>query len=265
MSSIIKFNLFKYDPYIHAYPEIHTYNIPVKKNQVHIEMMLDFLIDFHNHIDETISFRRSCREGIRGSCAMNINGRNSLACTHKIDWNHYFNIYNLDFFPLPHMTIIKDLTIYMDNFFEQYKHINPFLIQKILINNNKNKELLLFKPKNENLQSKNERMLLNGSYECILCACRSSSCPSYWWNRDIYLGPAVLLQAYRWIYDNRDDYLIERLINLNDIYKIYRCHLILNCTEVCPKNLNPANAISSIQILIEKLNSNFNNYLTNKI
>jgi succinate dehydrogenase/fumarate reductase iron-sulfur protein len=254
MNSIIKFNLLKYDPYVHAYPEIHTYNIPIKKNNIQIEMMLDFLIDFHHNIDESITFRRSCREGICGSCAMNINGINSLACTHKIDWNFKYTIRNLDFFPLPHMTIIKDLVVYMDNFFEQYKHINPFLMQNVLINKYKKLEFLLSRPTKENIQSKEERTLLNGSYECILCACCSSSCPSYWWNRSMYLGPAVLLQAYRWVYDSRDDYLLDRLISLNDTYKIYRCHLILNCTEVCPKNLNPANAISSIKILIDKLN-----------
>jgi succinate dehydrogenase / fumarate reductase iron-sulfur subunit len=256
MNNFLKLNLFKYDPYVHAYPEIHSYHIPLINTQIQMEMMLDFVIDFHNNIDSTLVYRRSRREGICGSCAMNINGLNTLACTHKIDWNQISYIQNIDIFPLPHMTIIKDLVVSMDNFFEQYKYINPYLKQNIPTLKNIKLELELFRPTKENIQFKNERILLNGSYECILCACCSTSCPSYWWNRDVYLGPAILLQAYRWIVDSRDDFLLERLTILNDIYKIYRCHLILNCSEVCPKGSNPASAITSIHSLINKLGSN---------
>jgi succinate dehydrogenase / fumarate reductase iron-sulfur subunit len=255
-SSIAKYNFFKYDPYLNDSPYIQTWFLDKQQS---LPMMLDNLFLFKNIKDETYSFRRSCREGICGSCAMNINGVNTLACIHHIDTKLVHEYY---IFPLPHMPVIKDLVVCMKHFYEQYKSINPFLqTQSILSLNSILKNTLLFnfisnvefivhEPKFENKQSKKNRLLLDGLYECILCACCSTSCPSYWWNRDRYLGPAVLLQAYRWLIDSRDDYIVERLTNLNDQYKLYRCHTILNCVQVCPKNLSPAKAISNIKSLI---------------
>jgi len=241
----------KFDPAIHTTPFINVYSIPTETNGINSEMLLDFLIHFHNEIDTTFTFRRSCREGICGSCAVNINGLNTLACTYKMNWNTFLTSKSfLDVFPLPHMPIIKDLTISMKNFYEQYKQITPYLVQEIPTLNNITYEILIEIPKLENTQSKYNRDLLNGLYECILCACCSTSCPSYWWNRENYLGPAVLLQAYRWLIDSRDDALLDRLNFLDDTYKLYRCHTILNCSNACPKNLNPANAIASIKQLI---------------
>jgi succinate dehydrogenase/fumarate reductase iron-sulfur protein len=246
-------NILKYDPYLYAQPEINTYYIPLIKKKIGLEMVLDFLIEFHDNIDLSFTFRRSCREGICGSCAINFNGFNSLACTHKIMWENVTKSISFNIFPLPHMTILKDLVVFMDTFFEQYKYIVPYLNQNIAFLKNIYFEINISRPIIENKQSISERLLLNNIYECILCACRSSSCPSYWWNKELYLGPAILLQAFRWIIDSRDDFLINRLKKLNDAYKIYRCHLILNCSEVCPKGLNPAMPITSIQLLIDKM------------
>ena len=207
-------------------PYISKYNIDLNKTG---PMVLDALNKIKNEQDSTLTFRRSCREGICGSCAMNINGTNTLACLTPI--NKYKNI---KIYPLPHMQVVKDLVVNMNNFYEQYKSIQPWL------QTSKN-------PEKENLQTKKDRKKLDGMYECILCACCSTSCPSYWWNSDKYLGPAVLMQAYRWISDSRDENTKLRLQNLNDDYKLYRCHTILNCTRTCPKGLNPGKAIAEIK------------------
>lgn len=250
--------LFKYDPFLDEHPFIQY----VWSN-LYDEMVLDLLFRYHNEKDKTFSFRRSCREGICGSCAMNINGTNTLACLYRIqNYSTFVKEQEIHVYPLPHLPIIKDLVTDMKHFYEQYKSIQPFLKEKSIyfiynslineIYNYKfNMRVWFFNPTTENIQSKEDRNLLNGLYECILCACCSSSCPSYWWNRDEYLGPAVLLQSYRWIIDTRDDFLFDRLNYLNDVYKLYRCHTILNCTQCCPKKLNPAQAISSIKSLIE--------------
>ncbi|MFI0478938.1 MAG: succinate dehydrogenase iron-sulfur subunit, partial [Candidatus Rhabdochlamydia sp.] len=177
------------------------------------------------------------REGICGSCAMNIDGTNTLACTKAIsDIKGDVNIY-----PLPHMNVVKDLVVDMSHFYSQYESIKPWIENSSAPDNS------------EILQSIEEREKLDGLYECILCACCSTSCPSYWWNGDKYLGPAILLQAYRWLADSRDEATAERLDMLEDPFKLYRCHTIMNCTKTCPKGLNPAKAIASIkQMMIER-------------
>jgi succinate dehydrogenase / fumarate reductase, iron-sulfur subunit len=195
-------------------------------------MVLDALIKIKNEVDSTLTFRRSCREGICGSCAMNIDGTNTLACLKPIDSiKGVVKIY-----PLPHMNVVKDLVPDLNLFYAQLKSIKPWI----------QTDSVHVKGK-ERLQSPEERDRLDGLYECILCACCSTSCPSYWWNGDKYLGPAVLLQAYRWIIDSRDENTKERLDELEDDFKLYRCHTIMNCTKTCPKGLNPAKAISKIK------------------
>lgn len=273
MNNKLKINLFKYDPFTDSNPYIQVWyfdlNEKIKKEQTNSEMLLDTLFYIHNQLDETLSFRRSCREGICGSCAMNINGVNTLSCLYRVNYLDMLNSKNnnntLNIFPLPHMPILKDLVVCMKHFYQQYKSIDPFLkehsifdltntvLYKNNFETNSNVIINLSKPLIENIQSKADRNLLDGLYECILCACCSTSCPSYWWNRDKYLGPAVLLQSFRWIIDTRDDHLINRLNYLNDVYKLYRCHTILNCTQCCPKGLNPAKAISNIKGFIELL------------
>ncbi|UAT43053.1 succinate dehydrogenase iron-sulfur subunit [Anaplasmataceae bacterium AB001_6] len=199
-------------------------------------MVLDGLIQIKEEIDQTLSFRRSCREGICGSCAMNINGQNKLACLTSMKKFSKIVIY-----PLPHMPVIRDLITDLKLFYENYHSVKPWL------QNDK-------KPMDgkERLQSIEDRAKLDDLYDCILCACCSTSCPSFWWNGDKYLGPAALLQAYRWIIDSRDDNKKERLKELNDAFKLYRCHTITNCVHVCPKNLNPAKAIENIKKEISK-------------
>ena len=194
-------------------------------------MVLDGLIHIKNHIDGTLGFRRSCREGICGSCAMNINGKNTLACLQPIEDN-------MSIYPLPHMPIIKDLIPDMKNFYKQYKEIKPWLQSS----NNSN---------TQHLQSPEDRKKLDGMYECILCACCSTSCPSYWWNSDEYLGPAVLMQAYRWIEDSRDESTKERMEFVDDAMKLYRCKSIMNCSNTCPKGLNPGKAIGELKKKID--------------
>ncbi|KJH51412.1 putative succinate dehydrogenase [ubiquinone] iron-sulfur subunit, partial [Dictyocaulus viviparus] len=200
-------------------------------------MVLDALIKIKNEIDPTLTFRRSCREGICGSCAMNIGGENTLACIRKIDSD---TSKSLKIYPLPHMFVVKDLVPDMNLFYEQYGSIKPWLQRKSAVTLGE-KQLY---------QSVKEREKLDGLYECILCACCSTSCPSYWWNADKYLGPAVLMQAYRWIIDSRDDYAMERLHRMHDSYSAFKCHTIMNCTKTCPKNLNPAKAIGEIKSLL---------------
>ncbi|XP_044277124.1 succinate dehydrogenase [ubiquinone] iron-sulfur subunit, mitochondrial [Varanus komodoensis] len=212
-------------------PRMQTYEIDLNKCG---PMVLDALIKIKNEMDSTLTFRRSCREGICGSCAMNIGGGNTLACTKRIDTDlgKVTKIY-----PLPHMYVVKDLVPDLSNFYAQYKAIQPYLRKKDETNQGKE----------QYLQSIEDREKLDGLYECILCACCSTSCPSYWWNGDKYLGPAVLMQAYRWMIDSRDDYTEERLAQLQDPFSLYRCHTIMNCTKTCPKGLNPGKAIAEIK------------------
>jgi succinate dehydrogenase/fumarate reductase iron-sulfur protein len=197
-------------------------------------MVLDALIHIKNYEDKTLAFRRSCREGICGSCAMNINGKNGLACLTPI--KELNTIY-----PLPHMPIVKDLVPDMKNFYKQYKEIEPWLQGNSNLNNA------------ENLQSKEDRKKLDGLYECILCACCSTSCPSYWWNSDKYLGPAVLMQVYRWVEDSRDQNTVNRLNYVSDAMKLFRCKTIMNCTDTCPKGLNPGRAIGELKKKVDML------------
>jgi succinate dehydrogenase (ubiquinone) iron-sulfur subunit len=196
-------------------------------------MVLDALIDIKDNKDKTLAFRRSCREGICGSCAMNIDGKNTLACLTPLKEK-------MSIYPLPHMPIVKDLVCDMNNFYKQYKEIKPWLQNKKVNNDNLGMDQLL--------QTKEDRKKLDGMYECILCACCSTSCPSYWWNGDEgYLGPAVLMQAYRWIEDSRDDNTKERMEYVDDAMKLYRCKSIMNCSNTCPKGLNPGKAIGELK------------------
>ncbi|XP_055917892.1 succinate dehydrogenase [ubiquinone] iron-sulfur subunit, mitochondrial-like [Eupeodes corollae] len=202
-------------------------------------MVLDALIKIKNEVDPTLTFRRSCREGICGSCSMNIGGVNTLACISEIDTNLSKP---LKVYPLPHMYVLRDLVPDLNNFYRQYNSIQPWLQRK-----NEAKES---KGKAQYLQSLDDREKLDGLYECILCACCSTACPSYWWNGEKYLGPAVLMQAYRWIIDSRDENTKERLDQLRDPFSVYRCHTIMNCTRTCPKGLNPGRAIAEIKKLL---------------
>uniref|UniRef100_A0A915IH50 Succinate dehydrogenase [ubiquinone] iron-sulfur subunit, mitochondrial n=1 Tax=Romanomermis culicivorax TaxID=13658 RepID=A0A915IH50_ROMCU len=216
-------------------PHVQTYDVDLNKCG---PMVLDALVKIKNEIDPTLTFRRSCREGICGSCAMNISGANTLACICTIDQN---TSKPLKIYPLPHMYVVKDLVPDMTLFYEQYRSIEPWLKRKDKDFKRGDKQLF---------QTEKEREKLDGLYECILCACCSTSCPSYWWNSDKYLGPAILLQAYRWIIDSRDQYAKERLDKMRDAYSAYKCHTILNCTKACPKHLNPALAIAEIKRLL---------------
>ncbi|XP_053677272.1 succinate dehydrogenase [ubiquinone] iron-sulfur subunit, mitochondrial [Anopheles nili] len=233
-----KFQIYRWNP---DQPEQKPYN---QTYEVDLSacgpMVLDALIKIKNEMDPTLTFRRSCREGICGSCAMNIGGTNTLACISKIDGD------NLDkptkIYPLPHMYVVKDLVPDMNNFYNQYRSIQPWLQRK-----NESGEK---KGDAQYLQSVDDRAKLDGLYECILCACCSTSCPSYWWNGDKYLGPAVLMQAYRWIIDSRDESTAARLDKLKDPFSVYRCHTIMNCTRTCPKGLNPGKAIAEIKKLL---------------
>jgi succinate dehydrogenase / fumarate reductase iron-sulfur subunit len=268
-NQFICYRIFKYNPITDIQPRIDIYYYGLHEHYI---MLLDTLIAIKDYNDESLSFRRSCREGICGSCAMNINGVNKLACIYRIaqhvsDYRTHINIY-----PLPHMSIIKDLIVDMKHFYNQYKSINPFLIKKYnLISFDYLNKIYLSKfcsiiiivnsCSKENKQSKQDRKLLDGLYECILCACCTTSCPSYWWNSDKYLGPAVLLQAYRWIIDSRDDDFSNRLIYLNDDYKLNRCHTILNCIRCCPKKLSPATAIMNMKYLKDHFDIKNKNFL----
>jgi succinate dehydrogenase / fumarate reductase iron-sulfur subunit len=200
-------------------------------------MVLDGLMKIKNEIDPSLTFRRSCREGVCGSCAMNIDGTNTLACTKAIEDVKG----EVKISPLPHMPVIKDLVPDLKQFFAQYALIEPWMKTSSPA------------PSRERLQSKDEREKIDGLYECILCACCTTSCPSYWWNGDRYLGPAVLLQAYRWLVDSRDEDTGNRLDALEDPFRLYRCHTIMNCAKTCPKGLNPAKAIAGIkQMMVER-------------
>ena len=226
-----RFKVYRYDPDSGETPRMDTYEVDMDKCG---PMVLDALLKIKNEVDTTLTLRRSCREGICGSCAMNIDGTNTLACTKACsDIKGDAKIY-----PLPHMPVVKDLVPDLTNFYAQYASIKPWIRTQSA------------PPDRERLQSKEEREKLDGLYECILCACCSTSCPSYWWNSDRYLGPAILLQAYRWIADSRDEATGERLDDLEDPFKLYRCHTIMNCTRTCPKGLNPAKAIAEIKQLL---------------
>ena len=221
--------IYRYDPENKSNPRLDTY---ILNKENFGPMALDVLIYIKNHVDSTLTFRRSCREGICGSCSMNINGTNELACITNIADEGKLKIY-----PLPHLPVIKDLVPDLKNFFRQYESVQPWLINDD-------------KPLKERNQSQEDRSKLDGLVECVLCACCSTGCPSYWWNSDKYLGPATLLQAYRWIVDSRDTNKKERLSDLADKFKLFRCHTIMNCTKTCPKSLNPAKAIADIKKML---------------
>jgi succinate dehydrogenase / fumarate reductase iron-sulfur subunit len=229
------FKIYRWNPDDGANPRYDTYELDLDTTG---PMVLDALIKIKGEIDPTLTFRRSCREGICGSCSMNIDGTNTLACTQAIgDIKGEVQIT-----PLPHMEVIKDLVPDFKHFYAQYASIKPWL------------QTVTPAPANEErLQSVADRAKLDGMYECILCACCSTSCPSYWWNSDKFLGPAVLLAAYRWLADSRDEMTGERLDALEDPFRLYRCHTIMNCSNVCPKGLNPAHAIAEIKkMMVER-------------
>jgi succinate dehydrogenase / fumarate reductase iron-sulfur subunit len=223
------FEIYRWSPDDDENPRVDSYEIDMDHCG---PMVLDAILKIKNEIDSSLSFRRSCREGVCGSCAMNINGKNTLACIKAI--SDYSGVIRI--FPLPHMEVIKDLIADMSHFFAQYTSIQPWLTNHSPTPAN-----------TERLQSIAERDQLDGLYECVLCACCSTSCPSYWWNSDKYLGPAILLQAYRWLNDSRDNHDRHRLDQLDDSFKVFRCHTIMNCTDTCPKGLNPAKAIAEIK------------------
>ncbi len=223
------FKIYRWDPEGNANPRLDSYEVDLDACG---PMVLDALIKIKNEIDTTLTFRRSCREGICGSCSMNIDGTNTLACLKPIDEvDGEVRIY-----PLPHMPVVKDLVPDLSVPYAQYASIKPWLQTETLA-----------PPDTEQRQSVAERQQLDGLWECILCFCCSTSCPSYWWNGDRYLGPAILLQAYRWLADSRDEHTGERLDDLEDPFRLYRCHTIMNCTRTCPKGLNPAKAIGEIK------------------
>ena len=231
-TNIRRFEVYRWDSDRGENPRIDAYEIDLDDCG---PMLLDAIIKIKNEIDPTVSFRRSCREGVCGSCAMNINGSNTLACIKAIvDYKGTIKIY-----PLPHMEVIKDLVVDMTHFFAQYASIKPWIETQTPAPSDR-----------ERLQSKEQRAKLDGLYECVLCACCSTACPSYWWNSEKYLGPAILLQAYRWLVDSRDEHTGERLDDLEDPFKLYRCHTIMNCTDTCPKGLNPAKAIAETKKLL---------------
>ncbi len=230
-ANLREYRIYRWSPDDGDNPRIDTYFVDMDDCG---PMVLDALLYIKNKIDPTLTLRRSCREGICGSCAMNIDGSNTLACTKGAD--------DIDgavkIYPLPHMPVVKDLVPDLNNFYAQHASIEPWL------------KTVSPEPATEWLQSHEDREKLDGLYECILCACCSTACPSYWWNGDRYLGPAVLLQAYRWLIDSRDEATGERLDNLEDPFRLYRCHTIMNCTQTCPKGLNPAKAIAEIKKLM---------------
>ncbi len=223
-----RFKVYRWSPDDSENPRMDTYEVDLASCG---PMVLDALIKIKNEVDPTLTFRRSCREGVCGSCAMNIDGTNTLACTKAIDEVKG----DVSVTPLPHMEVVKDLVPDLTRFYAQYASIQPWL------------QSATPAPDKERLQSKEDRAKLDGLYECILCACCSTACPSYWWNGDRYLGPAILLQAYRWLIDSRDENTGARLDNLEDPFRLYRCHTIMNCTSTCPKGLNPAKAIAEIK------------------
>jgi len=229
------FKIYRWNPDDGQNPRLDTYQVDLDQCG---PMVLDALIKIKNEIDTTLTFRRSCREGICGSCAMNIDGTNTLACLKAIDEVRG----DVKIYPLPHMEVVKDLVPDLNRIYAQYRMIEPWL-----------KADSPPPPDRERRQSVEERAKLDGLWECILCFCCSTACPSYWWNGDRYLGPAILLQAYRWLADSRDEHTGERLDALEDPFRLYRCHTIMNCTRTCPKGLNPAKAIGEIKkMMVER-------------
>ncbi|MDZ4731197.1 MAG: succinate dehydrogenase iron-sulfur subunit [Xanthomonadales bacterium] len=230
--NIKNISVYRWSPDDDANPRMDTYQVDLDNCG---PMVLDAIIKIKNEMDPTLTFRRSCREGICGSCAMNIDGTNTLACTKPIaEVKGDIKIY-----PLPHLPVVKDIVPDLTHFYAQYATIKPWIRTQSTT-----------PPDRERLQSKDDREKLDGLYECILCACCSTACPSYWWNGDRYLGPAILLQAYRWLADSRDEATGERLDELDDPFRLYRCHTIMNCAQTCPKGLNPAKAIAEIKKML---------------
>lgn len=234
-SNVQRFAVYRYDPDTGENPRIDTYDVDMANCG---PMILDALIKIKNETDPTLTFRRSCREGICGSCAMNIDGKNTLACTMTADSVRG----EVRVYPLPHMPVVKDLVPDLTNFYAQYAAIKPWLQTRTPA-----------PPDRERLQSKADQERVDEPAACILCACCSTGCPSYWWNSDRFLGPATLLAAYRWLVDSRDEATGERLDALEDPFRLYRCHTIMNCTQTCPKGLNPARAIAETKkMLVER-------------
>ena len=226
------FEIYRYDPDADAKPYMKTYEVELDGSE---RMLLDVLMKLKKQ-DDSISFRRSCREGVCGSDAMNINGKNGLAClTNMLTLPQKITLR-----PLPGLPVVRDLIVDMSQFFKQYHSIKPYIVNDTV------------PPEKERLQSQQDRDQLNGLYECILCACCSTSCPSFWWNPDKFVGPAGLLAAYRFVADSRDHDTNQRLDNLEDPYRLFRCHTIMNCVDVCPKGLNPTRAIGKLKEMLVK-------------
>lgn len=229
----MKFSIYRYNPDIDKKPYYQDYEIELDD---HDTKLLNALVKIKDYLDDSLSFRRSCREGVCGSDAININGRNGLACLTNLSELKKPVVIR----PIPGLPVIRDLIVDMTQFFSQYHSIKPYVIDEKPM------------PERERLQSPEDRDQLNGVIECILCACCSTACPSFWWNPDKFVGPAALLQAYRFIADTRDEATSERLDYLNDPYRLFRCHTIMNCADVCPKHLNPTRAIGKIKELMVK-------------
>lgn len=225
----MRFSIYRYNPEMDSKPYMQDFDVDTK--EYNCIMVLDALLTIKNKIDESLSLRRSCREGVCGSDAVNINGKNRLACTTHLSELREPIIIR----PLPGLPVIRDLVVDMTQFYQQYEKAKPYLQNDTPA------------PATERLQSPKDRAKLDGLYECILCACCSTACPSYWWNPDKYMGPAALLQSYRFITDSRDDHTEQRLADLTDPYSLYRCRGIMNCVDVCPKGLNPLEAINNIK------------------
>ena len=224
----MQFSIYRYNPETDSAPRMQDFDIRIKPSA---KMLLDALVQIKDEADDSLAIRRSCREGVCGSDGVNINGKNGLACiTPLAELREPVEVR-----PLPGLPVIRDLVVDMAQFFKQYRSVKPYL------------ENDSPPPEKERLQSPSDRAELDGLYECILCACCSTSCPSFWWNPDKFVGPAGLLQAYRFIADSRDDRLNERLDNLEDPYRLFRCHTIMNCVDACPKGLNPTRAIGKIK------------------
>ena len=228
MNKKMKFSIYRYNPEINSKP--YYQDIEIELDELD-KKLLNALVKIKEYYDDSVSFRRSCREGVCGSDAININGRNGLACLTDLDSLKQPVVLR----PIPGLPVIRDLIVDMTQFFNQYHSIRPYVIDERSM------------PERERLQSPKDRDQLNGVIECILCACCSTACPSFWWNPDKFLGPAALLHAYRFIADSRDQATSKRLDDLNDPYKLFRCHTIMNCADVCPKNLNPTKAIGKIK------------------
>lgn len=233
MTRTMQFRIYRFDPDRDAKPYWQDLRVVLQDSD---KMLLDALQRIKAEVDDSLSLRRSCREGVCGSDAMNINGKNGLACTTNLNALTEPIVLR----PLPGLPVIRDLIVDMTHFFKQYHSIQPYLINDSI------------PPEKERRQTPEERDLLNGLYECILCACCSTACPSYWWNPDKFVGPAGLLQAYRFIVDSRDQATAARLDDLNDVYRLFRCRTIMNCTDVCPKGLSPAAAIGNIRDMLAK-------------